>query len=373
MGYAKEEKDYIETVWRWLHDHPELSLQTQKTSAYIANQLRRIGYTDITEISGGVIAKWDSGIPGPVFCLRSDIDALQFTVDGEIVNDHACGHDGHATILLTAAKIFKEHKLLEKGKLVLLFQPGEEDNIGALTMIKTGLLDDVNEMISAHLTTMPLGDAMPSRPHHGCAILTADIHGKNAHASAPNEGVNATEIACSAVNAMKTLTISLDPSICHSCKATYFDATGTSNNTIPDRAVVCWDIRSETNKFMEELHTRAEAVIKAIVLSAGGTVNFSYEYTPAGTPDVKTVALTDKIIKRVLGKSVPVEIGADAGGDDFHFYSKELGIPTAYIGLGANCTPMHVYGLTYDHKALEYGVDIYVGCALERLGSSQQK
>ena len=368
MEYVKKEHAFAETAWQWFHEHPELSINTVETAAYIADNLHSFGYDNVTIVSGGVVAKWDTGIPGPVFCLRSDIDALQFCIEGKIINDHACGHDAHATILLTAAKILKEQNLVKRGKLVLLFQPGEEDNIGALAMINSGLLDDVEEIVSAHIDTMKIGTAMPSCLNHGCAVLTADITGKNAHASAPECGINATEIACSAVNAMKTMVVSLDPGVCHSCKATYFNAAGSSTNTIPDRAIVCWDMRSETNEMLEELHIRGEKVIRSVVESLGAAVQFSYEYTPAANPGPQTVALTTKVITKILGSCAPVVITPAASGDDFHFYGVKLGIPSAYIGLGASCSPMHVYGLTFNHKALEYGIDIYVECVYERLG-----
>lgn len=110
INYTDEDRKYIETVWEWLHAHPEIGLETRETSAFVAAQLRSFGYDVISNIGGGfgVLGIWDTHSDGPVLGLRADMDSLLFTVDGKSTCCHSCGHDAHAATLLTAAKIPEE-------------------------------------------------------------------------------------------------------------------------------------------------------------------------------------------------------------------------------------------------------------------------
>ena len=93
----------------------------------------------------------DSGKPGPVLALRADIDALEFIINGERKIIHACGHDGHISMLLVAAREIKNRGLVKAGRLKILFQPAEEKLFGALKVIESGVLNDVEEMVGMHL------------------------------------------------------------------------------------------------------------------------------------------------------------------------------------------------------------------------------
>lgn len=366
--YAEKEKDFIESTFEWLHAHPELGLDTIETGAYVAETLRSFGYEVIDKVGGnGVLGIWDTGVPGPVFALRADMDCLLFEVDGKEEKYHACGHDAHSTMLLTTAKILKENNLIKKGKLVLVFQPAEENDIGARAMIQTGLLNDIEEMVGMHVAMeeMAVGEASPAFAHGGCSTFVAEFTGKNAHASTPQLGVNATEIAVAAVEAVKC--IHMDPTVPHSCKATKFSADGASSNTIPDKAVVYWDVRSQTNEVMDEMQTKMEKVVRALTEALGAQVSIKYNGAPAANNHPEMIELAREVITEQLGKAGPCS--STTGSEDFHFFSCELGIKTTYIQLGAGVTPyIHAYGMTFDHKAMIIGTNLFVGCAVKRLG-----
>ena len=127
------------THFNYLHAIPEIGMKEFKTSAYVADVLKRLGYEVETQVGGatGVVAVCDSGKPGAVLGLRADMDALG-TKDGGA--SHLCGHDGHMAMLLAAAEEIMKEKLVRKGKLKLLFQPAEETSEGALSMLKAVLL-----------------------------------------------------------------------------------------------------------------------------------------------------------------------------------------------------------------------------------------
>lgn len=130
------------THFNYLHTIPEIGMKEFKTSAYVADVLKQLGYEVETQVGGatGVVAVCDSGKPGPVLGLRADMDALG-TKDGGAA--HLCGHDGHMAMLLAAAEEIMKEKLVRKGKLKLLFQPAEETSEGALSMLKGGAVDDL--------------------------------------------------------------------------------------------------------------------------------------------------------------------------------------------------------------------------------------
>ena len=136
------------THFNYLHTIPEIGMKEFKTSAYVADVLKQLGYEVETQIGGatGVVAVCDSGKPGPVLGLRADMDALG-TKDGGAA--HLCGHDGHMAMLLAAAEEIMEEKLVRKGKLKLLFQPAEETSEGALSMLKGGAVDDIEILIGS--------------------------------------------------------------------------------------------------------------------------------------------------------------------------------------------------------------------------------
>ena len=138
-------------VWNDLHKTPELGFQEFKTSAYIAAALEKMGYAVTRGIAGtGVLAVKKGTEPGPVMLLRADMDALPFKDEaGNPICLHACGHDGHCAMLLTAAaELFDKVK---KGTLKIFFQPAEETLKGAVESYKSGIFDDVEIALGLHI------------------------------------------------------------------------------------------------------------------------------------------------------------------------------------------------------------------------------
>lgn len=151
---------------RWFHAHPELSFEEVKTAAHIVEVLRSYGIEEIHEKVGrtGVVGIIRGGKPGPCIALRADIDALPITetapIEYKSQNEgvmHACGHDGHITGLLAAAKLLWKEKESLAGIVKLVFQPAEEGYGGAREMIKDGVLEEgplgpkVDEIYGIHL------------------------------------------------------------------------------------------------------------------------------------------------------------------------------------------------------------------------------
>lgn len=364
-----EVKQFMEDTWTTLHQMPEIGNETPRTCAYLAQKLREYGYSVDEDVAGGVVAILDSGRKGVEFALRSDTDALEFYADGEKVNYHGCCHDGHMSIVLAAAKQLAEDGI-KNGRLWIVFQPGEEPSTGARRMIETGKLDKIEEMAGLHL--VPPDDVAPGRVaslllHNGLGTVKAVISGRNAHASMPQDGINAAEAAVLAVNAANTIRCAPDKE--WSCKVTQISADRSSDNTIPDYAFLAFDLRAENNELLKMLNEKLQKAVTGAVHSIGAEVEFDVNLNPAPDYDEELADLVEKEIIGQLGAENCAGRVHTGCGEDFHFYSYLKGIKTAYMAIGADVEPaLHIYRNTFDHKYLYTGYRLLCAIAHKKLG-----
>lgn len=365
-----EARAMLERTWSDLHEIPEPGDQTPKSCAYLAKKLEEYGYQVDANVGGGVVGILDSKNPGPHFALRADTDALEFYVDGEMKDYHGCCHDGHMSILLTAAKSIAEDGI-QRGKLYIIFQPGEEPNVGAKTMIETGKLTDIEEICALHLVPnadVPEGKVASLLLHNGLGTLKAVIRGKNAHASVPHTGINAAEAGVLAVNAANMLRYAPDKN--WSCKLTQFIADKSSDNTIPDYAQIVFDLRAENNELLEEITAGLKRAIDGAVRAVGAEVeNYEFVFDPAPDYDEELAIFAEKTICEVLGENACAGRVRTSPGEDFHFYSYLGHMKTAYMAVGAGVTPaLHIYNNTFNHEALYRAYRLLLAMAHKKLG-----
>lgn len=363
--------DYIEEVWTYFHTHPELGFEEIETSRQISLLLSKLGYeSHILPGGTGVISCLDSGAPGPVLGFRADIDCLPFTVDGKMVRHHGCGHDGHITMLLAAAKLIKEEGI-GRGKLYFIFQPAEETLKGALTVIESGLIDDLQEIIGMHLQPEQeerYGHAAPRLMHKSYARIEVTVEGKNSHASLPYLGINATEAGVQIVNAVNC--IRCDARSPYSCKVTVFKADGSSHNTIPDKATLIFDIRAESNETMSTICQKVKSAAEHAAASVGAKATisdevlcYSADYDPELCDSVKEALI------KVLGEDKVTDCCEATTSEDFHNYPHALGVKASYISLGAAFEPfLHAYPSSFNHEIMLQGAKIWKEIAHKRLG-----
>lgn len=241
-------------IWRDLHKTPELGFEENKTSAYLAEALEKLGFA-VTRGVGktGVMGVIRGAEPGPVLMLRADMDALPFrNDDGSIEAVHACGHDSHCAMVLAAASELAGR--VRRGTLKILFQPGEETLHGALEVLKSGAVDDVDIALGCHvrpIQDIPTGTCAAAVRHTSSTFADIVIHGRTAHASRPHLGVNCAEVAAAVTQAVAA--IKGDPAKVWSCKVTSIQACAAAVNIIPDTATLKLDIRAQTNELMDEL------------------------------------------------------------------------------------------------------------------------
>lgn len=362
----------VVAIWKELHQMPELGMQEFKTSAYLARALENLGYEVTRNVGGtGVLGIKRGTQPGPVLLLRADMDALPYkNEDGSIECVHACGHDAHCAMLLTAAAELVDK--VRKGTLKILFQPAEETLKGALAVLDSGVIDDVDIALGLHvrpIQDIPTGTACAAVRHTSSTFVRILVQGRSAHASRPHLGVNCAEAAALITNAL--CAIKLNPAAVWSCKVTSIQANAAAYNIIPDHAELTLDVRTQTNELMDELIEKIRMAAQGAAQSIGATAEIKLPgaIIPAAVYDEDLVAEVAETIKEQLGADKLAK-DCGGGGEDFHHFKKaKPHIKAAYFGLGAGCTPgLHSRNMTFDETQLVNGVKILVAMALKKIG-----
>lgn len=360
---------YLFKSFEILHKIPERGFCEEQTSKFIGDELTKLGMEVRRGVGGtGVVAVYDSGVPGPVVALRADMDALEFEIGGRSVLRHACGHDAHSAMVLSATKEIVEGGI-RRGKFYSVFQPAEELGKGALAMIDSGEINEVEEMFGIHLrpyNEKPLGRATCALVHNSSYKIIARIRGRLAHGARPHLGINAAEAAVAAVNGVNS--IRLDPGKSYSAKVTRIRTGGNSLNTIPDDVELAFDLRAESNSLMKELLEKTKKAIRGGAETLGAVAEFTdISGIPAAEYSEEMVEVAREAVAEVLGECD--DLLMTAGGEDFHFFSKKANIKTAYIGLGADLRPgLHDPDMTFDKNSLVDGKEILKRLVIKRLG-----
>lgn len=364
------DKEYVQMIFNKLHAIPEPGHKEYKTSEFIANELENIGYKVYKNVgdSTGVIAVLESGQSGPVLGIRADMDALSYEIDGQIEYRHTCGHDAHSSMVLAAAKEIYSTGIT-KGKLYFIFQPAEELLTGAKSIIDSGLINDITEIVGIHLRPIEesrYGQAAAALWHSAGAPTEIKLKGVGAHGARPHLGVNAVEAAVLVANAINT--IKANPNISHSIKITKINTGKGASNAIPDEAYMFVDIRCIDNNEMMTIIDKLKNSIELSARANGASVEYSIGFCPGAEYDEELIETNAKAIIDVLGQKGLIRNLYTAGSEDFHFYKKQLGCKASYLGLGADLTPgLHHKDMTFNKDALYDGVNILVNVINNRL------
>ena len=359
-------EENVHKVWPYLHSLPEQPFKEYKTSAFLAEVLRTAGYT-VTEHVGsetGLVGVWDSGKAGPVVALRSDMDSLQFRRDdGTAVRIHACGHDAHMTMAITAAQVLAEQGI-PCGKLKILFQPAEEIGKGALSLTEAGAIDDVQYLIGYHVMPKDLvraGQIIPQINWTACTLMEAVVRGKAAHGSQPHLGIDAINAGAAIVGAVNALPV--DPLLGGSVKTTRFLGGADSLNAICDEVHMGFDLRSTSNKEMLHLRQRVKDIIGTTAQVYGATADSHIVGTcPAAEADPSLLKVTEAAVREELGDKGIVPPVSVTIGEDFNFYKQERpDLKTASLGIGCDLEPkLHDPQMHFELDALPGAIRVLV-------------
>lgn len=357
---------------RDLHRHPELAFQEKRTAQQVEKELDRIGIPYKRGIGGtGIIAEIPgvNGAKPPWVALRADMDALPIQEETGLefasVNDgvmHACGHDGHTTMVLGAAELLAADHDLE-APVRLLFQPAEERGSGALAMIEAGALDGVEMIFGGHVDPhYPTGQIVT---HAGAVNASTDtfrieIQGKGGHAARPHEGVDSVVVGSLLVMALQTI-VSREVNPAHPSVVTVgrFEA-GTASNVIASRANLQGTIRAQEQFVRDQIVSSLQRICESIGRLHNARIQVTIE---EGTPPVvnppEMAELARQAASRVVGEQNAVPLHTtNMGGEDFAYYLQK--IPGCYVRLGVRGEgregfPAHSSRFDIDEAALGIG------------------
>ena len=370
---------------RRLHRRPELGLHLPETQAAV---LETIDDLDL-EIETGdecswVVATLDSGRAGPTMLLRGDMDALPMPedtgldysseVDGAM---HACGHDAHTSMLASAARILTGRRDELTGKVVFMFQPGEEGHHGARVMLDEGLLTgrDVTRAFAIHQTPSAPSGSVGTKPGPLLAsadVFTVTVTGRGGHASMPHHAVDPIPIACEMVGAFQTMVTrkveAFRPAVVTVAKI----RAGTTNNVIPETAVMTGTIRSVSEKSRALVHAELERIATHIALAHGATASFTIDPGyPVTVNDADSAAWVLDVAGRLVGDLAQEMPSPVMGAEDWSYVLQQVPGAMAFLGTCppgvplAEAAPNHSNRMVIDESAMAVGTALYAAAALD--------
>jgi hippurate hydrolase len=285
-------------VRRRIHRHPEIGTNLPETQEAVVDELERLGIDGQRgKALSSVTAVIEGGRPGPTVLLRADMDALPLHEDtgldfaSEIGGAmHACGHDTHVAMLLGAARLLNDRRADLPGKVILMFQPGEEGYGGAQTMIDEGLLDAAGPdarptgALAIHISTRYPSGEIHLRPGPEMAstdTIRITVHGRGGHASAPHTSVDPITVAAEIVLGLQTMVTRrvdvFDPAVVTIAQI----QGGTTNNIIPESVFLFGTIRTVSDERRVAVREGVRQVAEGIAAAHGATAEVDLE---AGYP-----------------------------------------------------------------------------------------
>ena len=363
---------------RWFHTNAEVGLHMPKARAYVMERLKEYGL-EPRPCGEGVTASLGKG--GKTLLLRADMDALPMQEEsGEPfacptgTEAHTCGHDFHAAMLLTAARMLKEREEELKGTVRFMFQPAEETFEGAKNMIEHGILEGVDAALAFHVGSgrMPVGLIMYNSG--GTMMYSVDgfqitVKGRGSHGAYPQNAIDPINIAVHIYLALEAL-IAREADPGKSCVMTigHFSA-GSAANIIPDTAVLQGTVRSNDPSCRELLVRRMKEVSMKTAGVYGGSAEV--EMISQVPPMICDAKLTDEMVRYMMEQDIPgltpvPGISASASED---FAAVAERVPAAYMYLSAGYldergdAPAHNPKVRFNEDVCPIGAGSLAHCA----------
>ncbi len=374
---------------RELHEMPELGLENPRTQERLLDALDGLRL-DIRTGSGcsGITAVLDGEHHGPTILLRADMDALPLQEDNDIPYKsrtdgqmHACGHDLHVSMLAGAARLLNDRRKDLAGRVLFMFQPGEEGCAGAKTMLDEGLLDvagPVTKAFAIHVMTVAPTGVIALKG--GSLMASSDtfrivVRGRGGHASAPHVALDPIPIACEIVVALQTMVTrridAFDPAVVTVGSI----HAGTTSNVIPPHADILGTCRAVSERTRQKIHDGIRRVAEGIASAHDATVEVEVTF---GYP---VTVNNDDVANRVLGISSDL-FGSHRtittkqpvmGAEDFSYVLNS--VPGAMAFLGAtpagidpfSAAPNHSNLVQFDEASMSTGMALYTAVALDHL------
>ena len=385
---ANNIKDELIEIRRTLHQYPELGFEETNTSKFIKDFLTREGI-EFKEFAGtgvcGIIKGTKEGENNKVIGLRADIDGLPMQdkkscsyaskVSGKM---HACGHDGHTTILLGAAKLLNKNKDKFNGVVKLIFEPAEETTGGARVMIEEGVLTNptVDVMCGLHVEeTLDAGMIMVRRGTVNAASnpFNITIKGSGGHGAYPDTAVDPIVMASHVVTSLQSI-VSREIKPVNPAVVTIGSIHGgTAQNIIPNEVKLGGIIRTMTNEDREFAKVRLKEIVNGICTTFRGSAEIEIEESyPCLYNDDNMVKILEDSAKNIIGaENVKVQKNPKLGVESFAYFANK--VPSVFYFLGIRneekgiIYPAHNSLFDIDEDALPIGVAIQCEVAINYL------
>ncbi|WP_379062340.1 M20 aminoacylase family protein [Mesorhizobium sp. UC22_110] len=375
------------TAWRRdLHAHPEFGFEEKRTAAFVAAKLREFGLDDVTEGVGGtgVVGTLRRGSSNRAIALRADMDALRITEQGSAdyrsQNQgvmHACGHDGHTTMLLGAARRLAEEGGFD-GTVRFIFQPAEEWGRGALAMLDDGLMSrfPFGEIYGLHnMPGLPVGHF---ETRVGSFMSAEDnfeivLKGVGGHAARPHWGNEVLVAACALVTNLQTIVSRrLSPTDIGVVSVTELITDGT-RNALPGLARILGDARSFRPEVSAEIERQMRIIAEGTALAhnVGAEIIYTREFVPL----VNDAALVEEAFAAAATVFKPAAIATAkepmTGSEDFARFLDHVPGCFVFVGNGENSAPLHNPTFDFNDAALLHGTGFHVAITRRRLPERQ--
>jgi hippurate hydrolase len=371
--------DFAGELTEWRHDihaHPELGLQEHRTSDLVAAKLESWGIEVTRGLAGtGIVGTLRNGTATRSIGLRADMDALEMEEANDFAHRsrnpgamHACGHDGHTTMLLGAAKYLAETRNFD-GTVHFIFQPAEEGLGGGRIMVEEGLFDrfPCDAVYGAHNDTyLPVGTMVAVA---GSVSAASDrfwirIHGKGGHAARPHRTIDPVVVGCHVVLALQSVVARrVDPQEAAVLSITQFHA-GSTGNVIAEEAVLNGTVRTLRPEVQDEVEALLTSM--AVATAAAHGAEAVVEYERGYPPVVNAEGPTERAAlaaARVLGEGKVIrERRPGMGGEDFSFMA--LRVPGCFVRIGqaegaVGSTPVHNPRYDFNDAILPIGASFW--------------
>jgi hippurate hydrolase len=380
----------LQQMTEWRHDfhrHPETGFTETRTAQRVAELLASFGLEVHTGIGKtGVVGVLQRGNGTSAIGLRADIDALPITETGTVayrsLNEgamHACGHDGHTSMLLGAAAYLAEHGEFN-GRVVFIFQPNEEHGLGASAMIDDGLFEQfpVDAVYGMHnIPGMPVGEfstrAGPITASE--SLFEIDISARGGHAALPHMGVDAIVVGADIVSSLQTIVSrKLNPGLNGVVSVTEFITDG-KRNVLPGHAVLRGDARALTPAINADIEARMRQIVDGICAAHDVTATVSYETIFPATINTAGPAHAAAGAARSFcaDKAVNSDCEPKLFSEDFAHMA--AAVPGCYMltgnGVdGANSRPLHSSDYDFNDATLVPGSSWWVALVEQELAKA---
>lgn len=364
-----------------IHRHPELAYEEKRTAGIVARRLRDWGIEVHEGIGGtGVVGVVGSGKSSRSIGLRADMDALPIQEASGLPYEsvhpgcaHSCGHDGHTSMLLAAARYLAESRRFD-GRIHLIFQPAEEGKAGARAMIEAGLFErfPCEEVYALHnWPALPAG-TVATRP--GAIMAAADrveirVRARGGHAAQPHLSADAILCAAQIVTAAHTLVSRrIDPNATAVLSLTRISG-GSSHNVMPTEVAITGTVRSFDPAVQDRLEASLGELVEGIARASECTATIDYHrYYPPTLNDAECASHALAAAKELLGEATLAPAPAFTS-EDFAFMLQA--VPGAYIWLGQGSAErsaaLHTPGYDFNDEVLPIGAALLASIAERRL------